>query len=108
MAAVDALGLLSPGELAISLRPGLAHHDHEVVKAALRALSRCHDPAAPDALIMALSHSAWDVRQLAAELIADLRVLRAVEPLRQGLVGETDDLAREALRNALSMLAEEE
>jgi HEAT repeat protein len=107
MAAVEALGQLSPGQLAQSLKDALGHHDSEVVKAALRALSKCHDPAAPDELILALIHPAWDVRQLSAELIAELRVSRAVGPLRLALTQEADDLAREALSHALSTLAEE-
>src|SRR5690606_28215018 len=102
MAAVEALGQLSPSDLAHSVKGALHHHDLEVVKAALRSLSNGHDSAAPFELIQALSHAAWDVRQLSAELITTLRVIEAERPLREALSRETDDLAREALEHALS------
>lgn len=105
MAAVEALGQISPGELAQSLKGALHHHDPEVVKAALRALANGHDPAAPSELIQALSHPAWDVRQLSAELLASLCVVEAEPALRAALARETDDLAREALEHALTAVA---
>jgi HEAT repeat protein len=107
MAAVEALGQLSPGELAGSLSDALAHKDREVVKAALRALADCHDPAAPDALIHTVNHPAWDVRQLSAELLALLDVPKALPALRAQLDVETDDLARESLSHAVDILGGE-
>jgi hypothetical protein len=47
------------------------------------------------------------VRQVAAELIGDLRVLAARPALAAQLAHENDDLARAALSDALRSLAEE-
>jgi HEAT repeat protein len=102
MAAVEALGQLNPSELVSSLQSALAHSDREVVKAALKALSSCLDPAVPERLIAGLQHEAWDVRKLSGELIEQLAVAHAKEPLRRALAQETDDLAREALSRALT------
>ena len=73
----------------------------------LAALGSAHDPSAPMQLTAALTHEAWDVRQLAAELIGELRVVTAEPALAAQLARETDDLARDALSEALRALAEE-
>jgi HEAT repeat protein len=78
-----------------------------VVKSALRALTGVGDPSVPHHLIAALSHDAWDVRQLAAELIGERGIERARPALAAQLSHETDDLARAALSEALRSLAEE-
>jgi HEAT repeat protein len=54
-----------------------------------------------------VSHPAWDVRQLSAELLALLDVPRAVPALRAQLDKETDDLARESLSHAVDILGGE-
>jgi len=107
IAAVDALGHLPDASLASGLGDALLHPDREVVKAALRALGSAHDPSAPMQLTAALTHEAWDVRQLAAELIGELRVRSAEPALAAQLARESDDLARDALSEALRALAEE-
>lgn len=104
IAAVDALGQLHPSALAEQLDGALKHADPEVVKTALSALADCLDPAAPERLLAALSHPAWDVRQLSAELLGELSVIDAREALAHALSTESDDLAREALKQALEKL----
>lgn len=104
IAAVDALGQLHPEALAQRLDGALAHADPEVVKTALSALSDCMDPAAPERLVAALEHPAWDVRQLSGELLGELSVVHAKDALQRALARESDDLAREALVQALEKL----
>lgn len=112
LAAVEALGRLPEAALGSCLREALVHPDREVVKTALRALARpspagALDAGVADQLIAALSHDAWDVRQLAAELIGELRIVSAQPALAAQLARETDDLARGTLSDALRSLAEE-
>jgi HEAT repeat protein len=78
-----------------------------VVKAALRALSEWRDPTASEALFGALSHPAWDVRQVSAELIGELGDARALPVLSAQLTRETDDLVRLALSDAYARLGGE-
>ena len=61
----------------------------------------------PEQLIAALSHEAWDVRQLAAELIGEHAIERARPALAAQLAREHDDLAKAAISEALRALAEE-
>lgn len=107
IAAVDALGQLPGLALGGLFKDALLHSDREVVKAALRALASANDANAPLELTAALAHDAWDVRQLAAELVGELRVVQAQPALAAQLARETDDLARAALSDALRQLAEE-
>ncbi|HEY6877902.1 MAG TPA: HEAT repeat domain-containing protein [Polyangiales bacterium] len=107
IAAVEALGHISGAQLGSRIRAALVHPDREVVKTALRALTGVNDPSAPEQLIVALSHEAWDVRQLAAELLGEHMVERARPALTAQLARETDDLARAAISEALRALAEE-
>ncbi|HEX5661759.1 MAG TPA: HEAT repeat domain-containing protein [Polyangiales bacterium] len=107
IAAVEALGQLAGAQLGTRLRAALVHPDREVVKAALRALTSISDPSAPEQLINALNHQAWDVRQLAAELIGERSIERARPALAAQLARESDDLARGALLEALRALSEE-
>ncbi len=105
IAAVEALGQIPGARMGSRIRVALVHPDREVVKAGLRAL--VDDPSAPDQLIAALNHEAWDVRQLAAELIGDRGIERARPALAAQLARESDDLARAALSDALRTLAVE-
>ncbi|MET0342716.1 MAG: HEAT repeat domain-containing protein [Polyangiales bacterium] len=112
LAAVEALGQLPDPALGSGLGIALAHPDREVVKAALRALASACERGARDSdvqtqLIASLTHDAWDVRQLAAELIRDLQLTAARPALAAQLARETDDLARGTLAEALRVLAEE-
>ena len=112
LAAVEALGQLPDPALGSGLRDALLHPDREVVKAALRALASAHEAGEQDAtvstqLIAALSHDAWDVRQLAAELIRELYLTNALPALAAQLARETDDLARGTLGDALRVLGGE-
>jgi HEAT repeat protein len=71
-------------------------------------LSDWRDSSAYDALTGALGHAAWDVRQLAAELLGDLGERRAVPSLSAQLAHESDDLVRIALSEAHVRLSEED
>ncbi len=101
MAAVEALGHLSPGHLSGILEGAVTHRDSEVVKAALRALADSHDPEAVAPILKALTHSAWDVRKLAAELLGGLGSSHGAQALRTQLAIENDDLARETMELVL-------
>jgi HEAT repeat protein len=103
----EALGQIPNVQLGTRIRAALVHPDREVVKAGLRALTGTQEPGAPEQLIAALDHEAWDVRQLAAELIGERGIERARPALAAQLARETDDLARAALTEALRALAEE-
>jgi HEAT repeat protein len=107
IAAVEALGTLSGAQLGARIQLALLHRDREVVKSALRALAGVGDPSVPHHLVAALSHDAWDVRQLAAELIGEGGIESARPALAAQLAREHDDLVRAALSEALRALAEE-
>jgi HEAT repeat protein len=79
--------------------------DHEVVKAAARALTRHRAHRATAALLGLLSHDRWDVRWAAAEVLAvrgDPTASRSLERAREV---ETDALVREVLDRAVEALA---
>ena len=108
IAAVDALGEVVGGAaLGVHLKDALTHPDREVVKAALRALALTHAELAGPDLIASLAHDAWDVRQLAAELIGELHVTAALPALAAQLARETDDLVRASISDALRLLTGE-
>ncbi len=80
--------------------------DHEVVKAAARALTRYPAHRATAALLGLLSHERWDVRWAAAEVLAGRGDTTALQPLRGALAVEDDELVREVLGRAVSALAQ--
>ncbi|MBI4509105.1 MAG: HEAT repeat domain-containing protein [Deltaproteobacteria bacterium] len=82
----------------------LAKPDPEIVKAAVRALGTREGEAAMSGLRQALDHPRWDVRQLAAHVLA-VRAPHnptAREALRARAREEKDPLVREALDAALA------
>lgn len=85
-----------------ALAAAAAHSDPEVVKVALaygadsaRGVARA---------LSALSHPRWDVRVAAARVVAVSAEREALVPLHRALEAETDDLAREVLMAAATVL----
>jgi HEAT repeat protein len=78
--------------------------DHEVVKAAARALRRFSAHRATAALLGLLTHDRWDVRWAAAEVLAARKDPTALGPLRASLLRENDQLVREVLDEAIQSL----
>jgi HEAT repeat protein len=78
--------------------------DHEVVKAAARALSGFGAHRATAALLGLLAHERWDVRWAAAEVLARRGDPTALSPLRGALSVEADGLVREVLVRAINAL----
>ena len=79
--------------------------DHEVAKAAARALatfSRSHRATA--ALLGLLGHLRWDVRWSAAQALLRGRDRTALQPLLQCHENERDPLVRQALADAVAEL----
>jgi HEAT repeat protein len=78
--------------------------DHEVVKAAARALQSFDAHRATAALLGLLTHDRWDVRWAAAEVLTTRRDLTALTPLRASVQRENDTLVREVLEDAIARL----
>lgn len=80
--------------------------DHEVVKAAARALTNFRAHRATAALLGLLSHERWDARWAAAEVLSGRGDVTALAPLRRALAVEKDELVREVLGRAVESLAQ--
>ncbi|MCA9707382.1 MAG: HEAT repeat domain-containing protein, partial [Myxococcales bacterium] len=80
--------------------------DHEVVKAAARALQGFSAHRATAALLGLLDHERWDVRWAAAEVLAGRDDVTALRPLAASLERESDQLVREVLEDAIARLSE--
>jgi HEAT repeat protein len=78
--------------------------DHEVVKAAARALSGFNAHRATAALLGLLAHERWDVRWAAAEVLARRGDRTALHPLRAAHEVEADGLVAEVLERAIDAL----
>ena len=78
--------------------------DHEVVKAAARALIAFSAHRATAALLGLLTHDRWDVRWAAAEVLAARKDATALGPLRQSAERESDRLVRQVLEDAIAQL----
>jgi HEAT repeat protein len=78
--------------------------DHEVVKAAARALGRFSAHRATAALLGLLAHERWDVRWTAAEVLADRGDVTALHSLRHAMEQESDSLVRQVLHDGISRL----
>jgi HEAT repeat protein len=83
-----------------------ASDDHEVLKAAARALTSYRAHRATAALLGLLSHDRWDVRWAAAEVLADRGDTTALAPLRRAVQLERDELVQEVLGRAVEALAQ--
>jgi HEAT repeat protein len=101
VAAVEAIGRLMDPRRVDSLTQALAHTDAEVVKAALRALSGERDARVATHVGACLDHQAWDVRRLAADLLASIGGETALELLRAKLGSELEPLVKDAVQRAL-------
>ena len=80
--------------------------DHEVVKAAARALESFDAHRATAALLGLLEHERWDVRWAAAEVLGRRRDMTAAAPLRQLSLREPDATVRQAIGAAIDRLRE--
>lgn len=78
--------------------------DHEVVKAAARALGGFGHHRATAALLGLLAHTRWDVRWSAAQALGRRRDRTALEPLLRVHETERDPLVRQAVGDAVAEL----
>lgn len=78
--------------------------DHEVVKAAARALAGFGHHRATAALLGLLGHTRWDVRWSAAQALARRRDRTALAPLLRVHEDERDPLVRQAVGDAVAEL----
>jgi HEAT repeat protein len=81
-----------------------ASQDHEVVKAAARALRLYSAHRATAALLGLLSHERWDVRWAAAEVLSERGDVTALQPLERARKLEQDALVRQILGQAIERL----
>ncbi|MFO7178041.1 MAG: HEAT repeat domain-containing protein [Pseudomonadota bacterium] len=105
VAAVEALARVGGEAATDRLLEALQHTEPEVVKAAMLAVSEAPDPRVPERLTAALEHEAWDVRGLAADLLARLSGTSARGALRSRLLSEDNPAVREAIAHALDRLS---
>ncbi len=106
-AAIEALRRLGDSALDELLVEALSSDDEEVVKQALVAIFEGRARDALEHLNTGLKHPAWDVRQLAADLLGELGDKRAVASLRAQLEVEQDELVAGTITGALARLEEE-
>jgi HEAT repeat protein len=81
-----------------------ASQDHEVIKAAARALKLYSAHRATAALLGLLSHERWDVRWAAAEVLSERGDVTALQPLERARKFEHDALVRQILGQAIERL----
>jgi HEAT repeat protein len=95
----------SGGDLDLTLLMSLCRStDHEVAKAAARALVRYPAHRATAAVLGLLDHERWDVRWAAAEVLAERGDVTALAPLRRVHAVEPDPLVRQVLAGAVARL----
>ena len=82
--------------------------DHEVVKAAARALAAFSAHRATAALLGLLGHARWDVRWAAAEVLASRDDPTALGPLQALAEREEDEHVRQVIEQAVSSLSSSE
>lgn len=104
VAAMEGLRALFDPTLGDLLVEALGHADEEVVKQALLAIHEAGGERAGTRLAVALSHPAWDVRRLAAELLGDVGGDEARRALEERRDQEPDDLVRLAIGHALGAI----
>ncbi len=103
VAAVEAIGRIDAQGRVDALIHALSHPEPEVVKAALRVLTKEErDPRAAAHVGACLDHEVWDVRRLAAELLGRRSDIAAKHLLRQRLVDEREPLVREEIQRSLA------
>lgn len=80
--------------------------DHEVVKAAARALAGYRAHRATAALLGLLGHERWDVRWAASAVLSERGDATALGPLHRALEAERDSLVRDVLGKAIEVLSQ--
>jgi HEAT repeat protein len=88
-----------------ALFSALSHPEPEVVKAAMFALSETDDARVLQGLAGCLDHEAWDVRSLAAELLARIPSEAARGALQARLASEASTAVREAITRSLERMS---
>lgn len=101
VAAMEGLRALKDPTFGDLLVEALGHGDPEVVKQALLAIQETDSERAAARLAVGLSHSAWDVRAMAAKLLGRVKGEDARRALEERLQVETDDLVRASIESAL-------
>lgn len=104
VAAMESLRAMNDPALEALALGALDQGDEELVKEALRAIADGGSELASVRLTPALEHAAWDVRQLAAQLLADVGGLNALSALRDRLSREPDAIVRAVLEDAIARL----
>lgn len=99
--AVEALARHADARRLSLLFDGLHHPDAEVVKAAMLAIAAEPDARVTVHLGACLDQPAWDVRRLAADLLARAPSEASASLLRARLSVEQDPMVKEALTRAL-------
>ena len=107
LAALKGLQALHAEELIGVLDEAMEHPDTEVVKQVLYVSFQSEDPSSAARLAAGLSHPAWDVRVRAARLLGEGQADTALPTLTTRLDVETDDLARNAVEEAIRKLRKE-
>lgn len=102
--AIAGLGLSNQNQDLTLLMSLCASQDHEVVKAAARALRLYPAHRATAALLGLLSHERWDVRWAAAEVLSERGDVTALQPLERARKLEQDALVRQILGQAIERL----
>lgn len=104
VAAMESLRAMKDPALETLWVEALGQDDEELVKEALRAIADAASVRSAARVALALEHAAWDVRQLAARLLAGLGGEQAVAALRDRLAREDDAGVRAAIEDALARL----
>jgi HEAT repeat protein len=104
VAAMESLRALEDPGLDELLVQALGQSDEELVKEALRAIAQSAAPRREARIALGLEHGAWDVRQLAAQLLARIGGEVAVSALERRLDRESDAGVRVAIGEALAQL----
>ena len=109
VAAMQALRRLEDPGLDELLSRALEQPDEELVKEALRAIGRGVPKSGVrvQRIALALDHTAWDVRQLAARLLGEAPSEAACEAMQARKDRESDPLVLAALEDALRRCAAE-
>lgn len=99
--AMESLRALSDPGLDDLLVEALGQSDEELVKEALRAIAERAGSRRAARVALALEHPAWDVRQLAAQLLSEIGGEGAAAALRDRLAREADAGVRAAIERAI-------
>ncbi len=105
-AAVRALGRLGAPDLATALGRAASHPEGEVVKEVAEVAADLEGEAGARILLACARHPAWDVRRVAARLLARRGDPSVIPDLEALLAGESDPLAAEGFREAVARLGE--